>query len=532
MTNKRTDEPTEGEPQAGVEHLGEPSGSRAAATDVLFTAESPVVSVEAVGPRKVLIGREAQFVVKIRNAGAAANNLIVTINVPNFAEITGLDASVGAVDPPGPGEHRQPLSWKINRLEAKVSETLVLKLVPRKNTPLDLGVQWTFTPDGSQTLVEVQEPKLTMTISGPAEVLYGQSKIYKLTVSNPGNGDSENVMVGLLPIGRASESSATHRLGTLRAGESRSIDIELTARQSGPITIKAQAFADGGLRTEAAEQVLVRRASLRVEVEAPKVKYAGTVGTYNIRVVNSGNATAENVQVSAMLPPEAKYMSSTGGGRLEPRQGKIDWLVGTLQPGGQRTFEAQCELNAPGENRMQFVAVADGDLSTSTAAATRVEALADLKLEVRDPQGPVAVGEDAIYEVHVRNRGTKAAEQVELAVFFSEGLEAASADGGAHEIGAGQVLFKPIMSIGPGESAVLRVRARADRPGNHRFRAEVVCQTLGTKLAAEEATQFYGDDTTAVQSGPARPAAAKPREESPVPPSEPAPIEQAPAASE
>ncbi len=189
-------------------------------------------------------------------------------------------------------------------------------------------------------------------------------------------------------------------------------------------------------------------------------------------------------------------------------------------------------LNAPGENRMQFVAVADGDLSTAAASSTRVEALADLKLEVRDPQGPVAVGEDAVYEVHVRNRGTKAAEQVELAIFFSEGLEAASADGGAHEIGAGQVLFKPIVSIGPGETAVLRVRARADRPGNHRFRAEVVCHALNTKLAAEEATQFYGDDLTAVQSGPSRGVPAKPREESATPPAEPAPIEQAPAASE
>ena len=64
---------------------------------MLFTAESPCLSVEAVGPRKVLIGREAQFVVKIRNAGAAANNLIVTVNVPSYAEITGLEASAGAV---------------------------------------------------------------------------------------------------------------------------------------------------------------------------------------------------------------------------------------------------------------------------------------------------------------------------------------------------------------------------------------------------------------------------------------------------
>ena len=460
---------------------------------VLFTSESPVLKVEATGPRKVVIGREAQFVVKIHNTGAAANNVVVTVKIPNYVEVLAAQATSGTASSPTPGERREPLEWKINRLDAGGSETLDLKLVPHKSTPLDLAVHCAFTPEAAQTSVEVQEPKLTMAISGPDEVLYGQSKTYKLTVSNPGNGDTENVTVGLLPIGRAS-GSANHRLGTLRAGESKTIEIELTARQAGAITIKAQAFGEGGLRAEAAEQVLVRRASLRIEVAAPKIKYAGTVGTYRVKVSNSGNATGENVQVSAMLPPDAKYISSTGGGRLEQQVGKVTWTVGTLQPGGERMFEMQCALSAPGENRTQFVAAAEGDLSAAATSTTRVEALADLKLEVRDPQGPVPVGEDTVYEIHVRNRGTKPAENIDLTVFFSEGLEATTVEGGPHDIATGQVSFKPLVSLGAGDSAVFKVHARADKVGNHVFRAEVVCQSPQMKLAAEEATHFYGED--------------------------------------
>src|SRR5262249_13316876 len=160
-----------------------------------------------------------------------------------------------------------------------------------------------------------------------------------------------NVVVGLLPIGGAGDSVATHRLGMLQAGESKTIDVELTARQAGPITIRAQAYADGGLRTEASEQVLVRRANLLVEVEAPKIKYAGTVGTYHVKVMNAGNATAENVQLAAMLPPEAKYVNSNGGGRLDQPQGKVKWTLGTLQAGAERRFEMQCSLATPGDNR-------------------------------------------------------------------------------------------------------------------------------------------------------------------------------------
>jgi uncharacterized repeat protein (TIGR01451 family) len=484
------------------------------AAGVLFSTKSPVLSVEATGPRKVLIGKEANFVVKIQNAGAPANNVNVTVNIPNYVEVISAQATTGAARPPAPGERQEPLEWKIDRLEAGSAETLNLKLVPRKSTPLDLAVHWTFTPESSQTLVEVQEPKLTMAISGPEEVLYGQSKIYKLTVANPGNGDTENVTVGLLPIGRAAESAANHRLGTLKAGESKTIDIELTARQAGAVSIKAQAFADGGLRAEAAEQVLVRRANLRVEIVAPKIKYAGTVGTYRVKVINAGNATGENVNVAAMLPPDAKYVSSNGGGRMDTQLGKVNWTIGTLQPGAERVFEMQCSLATPGENRTQFVAMADGDLSTAATSTTHVEALADLKLELRDPQGPIAVGDDTVYEVHVKNRGTKPAEDIELAVFFSEGLEATTVEGGSHDIAPGQVVFKPLSMLAAGDSAVFRIHARAERAGNLVFRAEMVCQSPQMKLAAEEATHFYGDDKPSATEARRRsePRSAEPRD--------------------
>jgi uncharacterized repeat protein (TIGR01451 family) len=340
--------------------------------------------------------------------------------------------------------------------------------------------------------------------------MYGQSKVYKLTLSNPGNGDAENVMVSLSPIGRAGDGTASHRLGTIRAGENKTIEVELTARQAGALTIKAQAFADGGVRAEIAEQVLVRRANLKVEVVGSKVKYAGTTSTYQVRVSNTGNAPADKVQVAAMLPLEAKFVSANNGGRYEAEQAKVVWAAGTLQPGADRQFEMQCTLQAPGENRLQIVAMGERDLSGSAMSATRVEALADLKLEVRDPQGPMPVGEDAVYEVIVRNRGTKAAEGVDLVVFFSEGLEATAVQGGSHDIGHGQVMFKPISSIAAGSEAVMRIHAKADRGGNHVFRAEVVCKSLKTKLAAEETTHFYGDDSaTTVASRADRPTPAR-----------------------
>jgi uncharacterized repeat protein (TIGR01451 family) len=475
----------------------EPSAAETPAVedqDTVMMLNSPVLSVEAAGPRTVRVGQEAEFIVKIHNAGTAADNVVVTVDVPEHAEVAAAHASSGAVPVANTTGAHGPLEWQIPRLEGNRGETLNLTLVPRKSDPLGLAVRFSYTPEASQLSVEVQEAKLEMAVSGPNDVLYGETKIYRLTLSNPGNGDAENVVITLLPVGDGG-ATASHKLGTLRAGESRNVEVELTARQAGSITIKAQAFADHGLRSEAAEQVFVRRASLQVGVEAPRVTFAGTAGTYRVTVVNSGDASASDVNVAAMLPPDAKYLASSAGGQYDSQQGKVTWTVGNLAPGTERSFDLKCSLATPGDNRMQFVASAEGNLSSSAASTTQVEALADLKIELRDPQGPVAVGNEAVYELVIRNRGSAAAHNVDLVAFFSEGLEATTVDGGGHEIATGQVIFKPILTIGAGETITFKVHAQADREGHHVFRCELFCESLHTKLAAEEATFFYGSES-------------------------------------
>jgi uncharacterized repeat protein (TIGR01451 family) len=463
--------------------------------DVLLTGRTPSLAIEATGPRKVMIGREAIFKITLQNVGeVVANNVKVSLEIPAGAEIVDVQATAGTNQPISAGEGSTPLEWEITRLAGHGHETLTLKLIPRQNTPIDLSVHWACTPETSQTSVEVQEPKLAMSLSGPTEVLYGQSRSYKLIISNPGSGNAENVMVSLMPIGRAAEAAASHRLGTLPAGGSKSIEVELTARQAGELMIRAQAMADGGLTAEVAEQVLVRRANLQLDVEGPKVKFSGTKGIYRIHLTNTGNAVAEGVHVSAELPPQATYQSSSTGGRVEADKSKITWAAVNLQPGEERLLEVQCLLQAPGENRIQVSSTAGQELTASGNALTLVESLADLKLEVRDPQGPIATGEDAIYEVVVRNRGTKGAENVNLVLYFSSGLEATAVQGGPHEIAPGQVVLKTIASLPAGSEKAFKVHARADRAGNHVFRAELLCTPLDVKLTSEQSTRFYGDD--------------------------------------
>ena len=82
----------------------------------------------------------------------------------------------------------------------------------------------------------------------------------------------------------------------------------------------------------------------------------------------------------------------------------------------------KCELAAAGTSQVQLSAAADDDVTAAAQASVRVEAVANITMDMKDPTGPVPVGDDAVYEIRVRNRGTKEARDVEVFAFFSAEL--------------------------------------------------------------------------------------------------------------
>ena len=232
--------PADTEPQrlATAKPANEPS--------VLIDHKSPLLSVETIGPRKIVVGKEAAYEVLLQNSGdVAAEEVTVTVGLPDWAEVAGTSASTGEVHPVQQ-DHHDPCRWVLGRIEARSKEKLALKIIPRQSKPFELAVRWDFKQAPSQAMIEVQEPKLTMRLDGPREVVFGKREVYKLKLGNSGNGPAENVLLTLMPLNSGDTHPITHRLGTINAGDERSIEIELTARQAGNLTIRVEANGDGG----------------------------------------------------------------------------------------------------------------------------------------------------------------------------------------------------------------------------------------------------------------------------------------------
>lgn len=461
--------------------------------DLLLTQKMPLIASRVSGPRQIVIGRKATYRVTIVNRGdASARQLVTTVDSPEWADIISTKTSNGTVD------HRRTegqLEWEIDQFAAKSTSTLDITLIARSGRPIELGVNWKHAPVSSSTLVEVQEPKLNIEVSGPDDVLFGKPQLYRLTLSNPGTGVAEGVVVQLLPPGKSPAEATSHSMGDLAAGESRSVELELTAREAGQLKLQASATAKGDISAETLKELFCRKPALDVDWRGPEQKYAGAAATYYFRVRNPGTAIAEAVSFVIDLPEGFKLSAASDGQYYDAAKRQVSWKVGSLRPGDDFYMELKGTPLQAGPNHFRFTSATSDQLATAKSiATTEVVALADLKLEVRDPKGPIPVGTEAIYEVRVRNRGANTAKQINVTALFSAGIEPQSVEGAECTIADGRVALRTIDRLEAGREVLVKIRARALQPGTHIFRTEVDCADLDIKLSADETTRFYADE--------------------------------------
>lgn len=101
-----------------------PTTTSAHQAAVLTAFNSPEITVETVGPKRISIGREATYRVIVRNRGQSqAEQVVVTVGIPQWAEIAQLTGP--------PVTPRVPTNMpRANRLNGS---STCSPLVPRKN---------------------------------------------------------------------------------------------------------------------------------------------------------------------------------------------------------------------------------------------------------------------------------------------------------------------------------------------------------------------------------------------------------------
>jgi hypothetical protein len=463
------------------------SSNAAAGEKLQIRGVAPHLSVEATGPQSVTLGKPATYVILAANdTDVLAENVAVRIGLPGWVDVEGGEGTRGDARQETDAAGRQWLVWTMQDIAPHAKEQLMVNLTVQQPQPFEFQINWTQKNAEVATEIAVKEPRLDIRLEGPSDMLYGEEKNYTLHVSNPGTGDTDNVVVEVV-VGNTPPNRMP--IGMLAAGESKEIPFPVSAAARGALEIKAVAHAEAGLKADAVARVQIRKAELQLAVGAPELKFAGGDVTYEVAVANVGDAMAEQITLSIGLPTGAKYVGGIDG--AVTAGDALSLKMGNLPPGTEKIFDVKCILSQAGDNRFQASAQGKGDLAASDAAITKVEALADLKLVVNEPTGPMVVGSDAVYEVHLVNRGTKAAGRVQVVVQFAQGLEPYEVAGAKADVADGQAVFDMLPEIAPGKELVMKVKSKVELTGNHAFRVEVKALDPETKLVSEGVTRCF-----------------------------------------
>jgi len=495
---------------SGFQQRGAPSASAAASTDDVasddvategkaetgtsgFRSDVPAVRVVAAGPAEIMIRQQTPYEIRAENRGALdAPGVLVRAQLPAWAKLHKQDASTGTVSQSALGQSQagkmQELIWQIDNLGAGASEKLALTLRAEQAGSFQVKVDWTLLPRKEVMQVNVREPKLDLVIEGPDQVTYGESETYRVRVLNPGNGLASNVVFTLSPN---SATPQAQQIGDIPPGKEAEFEVELTAQDLGSLQIHGLATGALALRSEEVKKIEVASANLEATFSGPPLKYQNGEATYRLQVRNVGTATSRQVQASLQLPSGLTYL----GGLPEATQQDetLRWTIEALPVDASRDFQVQVGMAATGTHRLAFQCQGTAGGKAAVSIDTQVEALADLVLTVNDPPAPAPVGKEVVYEVMIRNRGSKAATAVQVLTHFGNDIEPVRVEGQPGEISTGQVDFDPIPRIAAGEALTLRVFAEASSEGLHRFRTEV--SSADTVLVAEEATRYLNAKT-------------------------------------
>lgn len=452
---------------------------------------TPQVTVEWSKKGDINVGQECQVELLVKNAGTvAASQVAVDAFFPTTIRLTSAE--------PKPVVSSDKLTWSFDNLAAGAEHKLTVKLIPSRRGELGATANVRFTGTASASF-RVEEPMLKVAVKGPAEVMLGDPASQFITVSNPGTGTAHDVKVEAklsegLGHGNRGEKLLME-VGSIGPGETRTVRLGLEALKGGQQTITVNATSKGEAGGQAVAQMNVIAPSLRIAVDGPALRYKGRNAKYTLTVSNDGSVANNNIRVSQVVPEGFKFVSADRSGKYDASTKSVQWFIGRLEPG--QNAKVACELNAVtlGDFTHTVAVLSDSGVRAEAKVDTKVDGIASLSMELVDLDDPVETGVETMYEVRVKNDGSKAATGVSIACELPKGMELITAKAPVDAIVEGrQILFKSLAQIAPGSQAVYKIHVKGVEEGSHRMRVRMTGGSLTEPVIREEVTKVYSDE--------------------------------------
>ncbi|MCI0742858.1 MAG: hypothetical protein L0Y72_27835 [Gemmataceae bacterium] len=455
-------------------------------------AVTPQVTLEKRGPAQYRSGEPLRCVLLVRNVGTTpALQVRVEDELPPGARLLAAD--------PKPSVQNERVLWILPELAPGAEKLLRFELMLQGGGEFQASSTVTVFATLSGR-AQVAQESLSVSVSGPETALSGFPAVFEIMVAN----NSKRPLTGLalqakLPPG-LSHPQGSHieaDVGELAAGQSKTFKMPTTALQPGRQTVEVRVNAAGGLEATGQGTVQVNMGSgPSVQIKQPEQVriFLHKESELCIAVSNRSPKPMRNITVSDVLPEGVEFVSASDRGIYRQESRTAHWLIDQLAPGQTKVLVAKVQGKTLGKFNNEVSARTEAREESKSSGVVQVNGFTDLALHVTERNGPIEVGQSAVFEIQLSNQGSVPATGVVVEASLPAGLVPSKVQGpSSHRIDGQRVTFAALPRLAAHGGASYFVTALAQAPGHGRFRAQVSSDQAPTPNFRETLTFVYRD---------------------------------------
>jgi uncharacterized repeat protein (TIGR01451 family) len=454
--------------------------------------QSVGLTIQVLSPAAMNLHRPAKVTIVVKNSGATdALGVVVRDRLPEGLKFL---ASQPEAQPSG-----DVVAWHLGTVVAGSERKISLSVEPVKVGNYDHGATVTMKT-GARAKTVVMEPRLKVEQTpSKNKVLKGQQVRFDITVTNTGTGPARGVVVqAKLSSGLAVPNEGqlvalnfAEALGkdVLKPNESVTlsplfVDTIAGGTQTCDVDVSSPDIAEDRDEAHSRATVDVTEPLLKLTLKGSQKRYTDTPAEYSIAIQNPGTAPALDVQVEARLEGDGQPVVPKGA--VWDKAGRrLRWTIPVLEPGPPVDLKFRVRMGGVQIFQVAVKATGRGGLKNHATCSTQVEGSADIRLTVSEPLRILDVDQQTVYQIRIKNAGTKEATKVLVQAKLSDNMLPGETYGTPDDEQAKfnaadkTVLFPFIERLAPGAELVLELKATAKAPGLASCRVYLTHDDLG-----------------------------------------------------
>lgn len=448
--------------------------------------QRPQLTIEKLAPPNAVLGQPMVYSILIRNVGnSAAHQVTVEDEIPKGTQLQGTIPRAELVE--------KRLLWRLGTLEPGEEKKIQIRVVPIAEGQVGSIATVNFVAEvAAKTLIIA--PRLRLEMSAPRQAKVGEPVVVNFKITNDGTGAANRVFLrDIIPdrLSHPGGNDLEYEVGTLPPRESRDVKLTLTAVRPGAAVNRAVITADGGLSTEAQAEIQIIGSQFTLKRTGPSRTVVGRPAVFTNIVTNDFDDTLHNAVVIETVPEGMEFAEATAGGKFQKSDRTITWHIDQIGPRASTELKATLIPQSTGTFastvKVRDALGGEADVASETTAI----GFASLALDLTEVTGTVAVGEGVAIKLHVRNRGSIAARNVQVQVAIPPELQFVSAQGHGATVVANEIRFETIPTIASDSSVVLDLAFTAQKAGDARVRFRAQSNEVRVPLKHEESIVVF-----------------------------------------